>query len=377
MSKNNTYLVVTPFFPSMESFVGSYIFDQLNELRKQSDLNIEVVKVVSLFSDESDYVFMNFSVRIFKVIDFPFFIFPGLFNGINKTRFKFFLSQKGLKNIKFSHSHVSYPSLYLVQNLECKKIIQHHGLDALQLLNGRSKLISFIQSNFLIKNTIRHLNNADLNIGVSQLVLKELRKYICYNPKDEFVLYNGVDTQKFFSKLTNDNAYFSIGCVANFWKIKDQITLIKAVHLILKSGKMIKLRFIGSGPTLNACKRYVYVNNLSDYINFESEIVHNKLNDFYNNIDLFVLPSFYEALGCVYLEAWATGTPFIAIEDQGISELIPNNKKKDFLAIRESVVSLQEKILAAADSDVFPFDERYNIKNTISDFLNQSIFYEE
>ena len=46
------------------------------------------------------------------------------------------------------------------------------------------------------------------------------------------------------------------------------------------------------------------------------------MNNFYNSIDLFVLPSYYEALGCVYLESWATHTPFVGVEGQGISELI-------------------------------------------------------
>ena len=174
MSKSNTYLVVTPFFPSNESFVGSYIFDQLYEIRKQSNFDIEIVKIVSLFSNEKDYLFKNFQVRIFKTIDFPFFIFPGVFNFINKKKFRFFLRKKNIENIKFSHSHVSYPSSYLVEDLDCNKIIQHHGLDVLQLKNGRNEFMRNIQKRFLIKNTIKHLNNADINVGVSNLVLKQL-----------------------------------------------------------------------------------------------------------------------------------------------------------------------------------------------------------
>ena len=373
MINNNTYLVITPIFPSNNSFRGSYIFDQIKELRIQTNFNIVVVKVVSLFSCEKDYIFNGFSIKIFKIIDFPFFIFPGSFNFINKIRFNIFLKKKLIKDISFSHSHISYPSSYLVEDLRCKKIIQHHGLDVLQLLNGRSKIITFLQRNFIEKNTIRHLNKADLIVGVSKLVLIQLRAFKNYNPKDEYVLYNGVDTEKFFKKITNNNDYFTLGCVANFWKIKDQITLIKAVHSIINTGEIVNLRLIGSGTTLKSCKEYVKLNDLSKYIFFEKEVAHNLLNDFYNKIDLFILPSYYEALGCVYLESWATGTPFIAIKNQGISELVPNDRS-DLLADKNSVDSLIEKILYKPNRAYLQFDMRYSIKNTISNFLKKSIF---
>ena len=162
-------------------------------------------------------------MSVFKTIDFHF-LFSWVFNLINKRRFKTLLMRKKIENIKCSHSHVSYPSAYLVEDLVCKKIVQHHGLDVLQLMNGRHKFMRNIQKRFLIRNTIKHLNNADLNLGVSKLVLQQLRNYKTYNPQNEFVLYNGVDTSKFFEKKTAKNDIFTIGCVANFWKIKDQLT---------------------------------------------------------------------------------------------------------------------------------------------------------
>jgi len=373
--KSNTYLVVTPFFPSNKCHIGSYIFDQLNEIKKQSNFDIKLVKIVSLFSNEKDYYFKNFQVKIFKIIDFPFFIFPGFFNFINKSRFSYFLKKKNIENIKFSHSHVSYPSSYLVEDLECCKIIQHHGLDVLQLTNGRMEFFRYIQKGFLIRNTIKYINNADINIGVSNLVLQQLRNYKTYNPSNEFVLFNGVDRSKFFKKEIKNNDIFTIGCIANFWKIKDHITLIKSIQSILENGIKIKLRLIGSGPTLKSCKKYVNENNLSKYIIFENEIAHEKLNDFYNRIDLFVLPSYFEALGCVYLESWATNTPFIAVEGQGISELIIDEDRNTILAQVQSIESLKEKILIAFNNrKSYPFNKKYDIKNTILNFLSLSIF---
>ena len=375
MENKKTYIIITPFFPSKNSFVGSYIFDQVNELRNQTNFNIEIVKMISIFSYEKDYKFKGFSVHVFKTIDFPYFIFPGVFNQINKKRFFKLLKKNKIENIKYSHSHVSYPSAYMVEDLVCKKIVQHHGLDVLQLTNGRHKFMRYIQKRFLIRNTIKHLNNADINLGVSNLVLQQLRNYKTYNPQNEFVLYNGVDTSKFFEKETAKNVVFTIGCVANFWKIKDHITLIMSIQRILEEGNKIKLRLIGSGPTLPSCKKYVVENNLSKYIIFEKEIAHEKLNDFYNSIDLFVLPSYYEALGCVYLESWSTNTPFIGINNQGISELIPVHEIDNLLADEKSTSSLKEKILYEYNRKrSYPFDEKYDIKNTICDFLALNIF---
>ncbi len=374
MKNKNTYLVITPFFPSDDSFVGSYIFDQINHIRIQSGFNIEVVKVTSIFSLEQDYHFKEFKVRIFKTIDFPYFILPGIFNWINKFRFRYFLKRKAIEDIKVSHSHVTYPCSYLVEGLDCKKITQHHGLDVLQLLNGRNRLIREIQRNFLIRNSIKHINSANLNVGVSALVLEQLRDYKGYVPVHEYVLYNGVDTSKFFdTRRDKKNNVFTIGCVANFVKSKGQQTLIRSVQEILESGRMIRLRFIGSGPTLDSCQEYVLTNNLSTHISFESEIAHEELNNFYNSLDLFVLPSYYEALGCVYLEAWAANTPFIGVRGQGISELVTHQENMLFEA--NNIEDLKGKICYFMDNNyTLASVGDLDIKKTISQFLSLELF---
>ena len=76
MNNKETYLVITPFFPSEDSFVGSYVYDQINEIRKQTEFHIEIVKLVPFSSNDKDYIFNGFRVSIFKVLDLPFFILP-------------------------------------------------------------------------------------------------------------------------------------------------------------------------------------------------------------------------------------------------------------------------------------------------------------
>ncbi len=380
MLREDTYLIITPFFPSKGSHNGSYIYDQINEIKNQTNFNIRVIKVVSLFSTEINYEYKGIKVSVLKIIDIPFFIFPGLFNFINKKRVLKLLKQDNIGTIAMVHGHVTYPSAFLSNCISAKyrsnSIVQHHGLDVLQLQNGRSNFIKKNQRNYLIKNSIKQLNKANLNIGVSRLVLDKLKEFNDYDPKSEYVLYNGVDTSKFFPLGNKKSDGFTIGCVANFWKIKDQITLIRSVTEIHLSGEKIKLRLIGSGPTFNMCLDYVNKYSLNAIISFEKEIEHEKLNLFYNEIDLFVLPSYFEALGCVYMESWATNTPFIAVKGQGISEIIPDVDKMLFDA--ENSSQLVEKILFFMNNSfaLKPVNE-FDIRNTISDFLTQDVFLDD
>jgi len=376
------YIIITPYYPCNSSHVGSYIFDQAKIINSNNEFSVKVIKLVSVFSKERNYNFKGIDVKIFKVIDLPFFILPGLFNNINSIRFKQFLKdQKLINNLYVVHGHVCYPSAYLANviasMIKVKTIIQHHGIDVLQLLNGRFNYIKNIQRNFLINRSIRQLNRLGLNVSVSNKVRLALHSYSNYKPKNEFILYNGVDRDKFYntnSVKTHDK--YLIGCIANFWPIKDHISLLKAIELLILDGITdIQLKLIGTGETLQFCKDYVTDNNLSSFVIFKNETEHDLINNFYNEIDLFVLPSYYEALGCVYLESWSTSTPFIAIKNQGISELIPDYEIDNFLADEKSPSSLKEKILGEYNKKrSYPFDVKYDIRNTIKEFMSYSFF---
>ena len=85
------------------------------------------------------------------------------------------------------------------------------------------------------------------------------------------------------------------------------------------------------------------------------------------------MPSYFEAFGCVYLESWSTNTPFIGVSNQGISEIVPDS---DLMLIdAHDIISLKEKILYFMNNELFlEFDSRFDIKNTIKDFLMFDIF---
>ncbi len=357
MSKK-IYLQITPFFPSDEHFVGSYIYDQVKAIGRNSDYDVVVIKVVPFYKKaETTYTYQGIDVHQFKVIDLPSAILPGLFQTINLMRLEKFLKRVvgvSPKEIAFVHGHVAYPAGRLAVDFGQKygigKFVQHHGLDVMQLTNGRvlKGKLKLLNDRFVKKSFLRTVNHADINIGVSQKVLEQLHAIKGYSHTKEYVLYNGVDTNKFFpTKKRNKRNKFTIGCIGNFWKIKDQITLLKAIDILVNHKKIIDLEviFVGSGPYLSMCRDFVTERKLQSFVTFEQEIDHSLLNDFYNDLDLFVLPSYYEALGCVYMEALQVGIPIIAVEGQGIEEVLDEEEKEHALIPKGDYGKLAEKIV--------------------------------
>ena len=203
--------------------------------------------------------------------------------------------------------------------------------------------------------------------------MESLKKSKNYLPKRELVVYNGVDKSKFYKLTTNQNKNkFVIGCIGNFWITKGQKVLINAVDILLKNHfDNIEIKFVGKGKNLNYIKNYVKDLKLDNYINFKEYIEHHNLNQFYNSIDIFVLPSYYEALGCVYLEAWSTETPFIGIENQGISELLNEKQKVKMLSKEKDAADLSEKIFFFYNNRSYTneFNSKFYLNNTIKNFL--------
>ena len=374
------YIVITPFFPSKESFRGSYIFDQVNAIQSNSNYKLTVVILCSIFDKSyGNYHIDGINCKTFRIIDFPSFILPGFFNIFNKLRFNIFLKKQGVKPNYESivHGHINYPShdflIYFSKKYKCKTILQHHGLDILQSQTGSDiPLLKKIQNKFILRRFINLSSKVSIHIAVSSIVKLEILKINPLLKNRIYVCINGVDTSKFYilSNNNKENKRFVIGCVANFWVLKDQITLLKAINILKKQGlKNIHVKFVGDGKTKKHCIAYAKTHRLD--CEFINELEHDKLLYFYNNLNVFVLPSFYEAFGCVYLEALACGVPFIGVKKQGIEDVIPADYKPLQLISRESPEELSKLILYFySNKTEIRFDEEYTIENTVAKMLN-------
>ncbi len=348
------HLVITPFFPSENDFRGPFVYDSVVHLSKNKNHRVVVVKPFRLFLNPGikvNYSFNGIEVLRCARAELPSGGFPGLFDGVNERYFLNFLSKNNIavEEISVIHAHSAESIPYGISikriNPRVKVIAYHHGLDILGFRNG------FFNKSFFHKELVRRrrtglLHAVDLNVGVSQRTVNQIH-YSQKNPPPTYVLYNGVDLKKFYRPSSlNAKSGFCVGCVGNFSRIKDQITLIKAAELLIQQGMTdLTLRFIGQGPTRFECERYVNEHKiLSSNVVFQDSALHEELVYFYHSLDLFILPSFYEAFGCVYTEAYACGVPFMACRGQGIEEFIPEEDKDKWLVEPHNFVGLSRMI---------------------------------
>ncbi len=361
------YLVVTSDFPSPTTWRGAYNYDFVRALERTGLYDVRVF----VPGNGDDYDYQGVHVYRFKRLSPPSGILPYLFNRQNETFFLEKLKAVGvnLADVAVCHAHTALLAHYAVavqtREPKCRTILHHHSPAAFGLHLCRLGMGWF--NRFLTYFPLkRSLEAIDLHVFVSMQTERSFRLFpqtdwSCYKSyrrsgcglsflpsakiKRSLVLPNGVDTAQFNANGRHQHDGFVIGCIGNFIEWKDQLTLLKAMNLIRDQLGDWKLRLVGSGPFLSRCRQYVKAHRLEEHVSFEQEVDHTQLPEFYRSLDLFVLPSYFEAFGCVFTEAWSCGTPFITCEGQGMADIVsPEERKKWFCRVKDEH-DLAEKIL--------------------------------
>ncbi len=197
--------------------------------------------------------------------------------------------------------------------------------------------------NFWEKSTI---NLADLTISNSQAGKEILISREKVTEDKVKVIYNGIDSKEIDNSSNKDldinidkKNNHVLGFIGRLNKQKGLKYLIKALAKLKQ--KNINLIIIGEGPEKDNLKKLSKELEIEDNIYFVGH--RNKAWQYLNNFDLFILPSLWEGMPNVVLEAMAKKLPIIATKVGGTPELIKNNKN-GFLLEPANVEELIEKI---------------------------------
>lgn len=371
------YLYVTPFFPSPANWRGSYGFDFVRELIATGAYEVHVF----VPGRGEDYTYQGVAVHRFRVKALPSAVLPFLFHGFNERSFLKKVADVGIevRRVAVCHGNTAtfgiFPLALKRLNPACKTLLHHHDLQSFGMNGGRLRHCWL--HNVIVYPQLRAAHDAiDCHIFISEASRRSflaaprtdwtdyadytrqfrgLGFYRGVTVKQSLILHNGVDTSLFMPAARGTDPKekgtrnagtgpLRIGCIGNFEALKDQISLIRAVERL---DFPVQVIFVGSGSTLDACRAEaarVTAAKPNATFEFRAEVRHEQLPAFYRELDLFVLPSYFEGFGCVYTEAWCCGVPFIACEGQGIEDLIAPEDRALWLARPRDPSDLAAKI---------------------------------
>jgi teichuronic acid biosynthesis glycosyltransferase TuaC len=172
---------------------------------------------------------------------------------------------------------------------------------------------------------------------ISQLVYRSARRVICISGKvrDEVmqgtptaniaVIRNGVDPQIFSPARTfaASNVILSVG---NLIPIKGHELLLRAVAAVCVQYPDVFCEIIGDGPERSRLHALAAELKIADRVRFLGRQNRSQVAEAMRRCSVFALPSRYEGLGCVYLEAMSAEKPVIACRGQGIEEVIQHGR---------------------------------------------------
>lgn len=239
----------------------------------------------------------------------------------------YFFSKKLIRENKYDlcHSFFTVPcgfiSFLLYKKYKIPYIVSLRGSDVPGYSERFTALYSFIKPlvRAIWKRSFAVVSNSQ---GLRDLALKT-------GPKQAIaVIPNGINIDQFRREKGDSvptvakSTKFKILCVTRITPRKGIKYLIEAFEELSKKSDDISLQIIGDGDERKELEKLAKDLGVGEKVEFAGLVDHKDLPPYFENADVFVLPSLNEGMSNSMLEALATGLPLIATDTGGTKELI-------------------------------------------------------
>lgn len=183
-------------------------------------------------------------------------------------------------------------------------------------------------------------------------VSDQVRKYFIQNrhiPKHKIsTIHYGVDLEHF--NKNNKSIRKEIGLnendivlamVGHLSEVKGHKYLVEVLPSLISTYPNLHLIIAGDGPKRQILQKQIDNLGIQSHVHFLG--VRSDIADLMCSGDVFVLPSLYEGLPNVVLEAMASSVPIVASDVGGVSELVIN-EKTGFLFEAKNTAQLKESL---------------------------------
>ena len=315
--KSNKVKKIIIFYPSYENGGATKILQNLVTFFTFKKINI------ILISCNANYNKFRYNKNYFKILKPKVFSFPSFFQRINLSlsALKVFTQQINKidddKTVIFSMQSHLLP--VLLSKIFNKKIIIRNSEDPFGATKyADEKFFSLIV--FLTKFISFNLASG---IITNSSISKKSIGFFLFNKKKVQLIFNPYLNKKSQIKTTKRDKDVILA-IGRFTKQKNFIFLIKVFNLFQKKYKNYKLIIIGSGKD-----KYQLLNVISK-LNLNKKITLLKwqkdLKFYFKNSKFFILPSLYEGLPNILIDAVYNGIPCISSNCSGSRDILMNGK---------------------------------------------------
>jgi len=367
-------LIITSLYPNTENSTrGIFVQKQIEELSS----SYQIIVFATEISQEN-----KFSSSIQKGIE------------VFQTRYSFpkfvvspFYYEKAIKNnllkiiaefkpdVIHIHAYQHIPELLVLSR------ILDFSIQKVVVTFHNNKQIADI-SNFMkyyyratLKKVLQKFSDI---IVVSDKVKKILQPYLD-DPTKINVIGNGVETDyPSFDKndiakyLPIGNTNYNIISVGNLVPKKGFDLLIQAVSDMIDAGEKLSLSIIGAGPELSNLEEMISDKDMQNHIRLLGRIDHDIVMNMYKYFDAFVLPSWSETFGIVYLEAMLAKLPVIGIKGEGIDGIVVDGEN-GYLVSPNDLDELKNKITKIINLSITPNISERGYETVMKDYRLESI----
>ena len=237
-------------------------------------------------------------------------------------------------NLKHVHVHFANPASTVAM------IAQSYGQITYSLSVHGPDIFYNVNANLLHEK----IKSASAIRCISYYCQSQLMKIVPYTYWAKFhIIRCGIDPMVFSPRKDPGNNVPQILCIGRLVPAKGQHILLEACACLKTRNIKHHLYIVGDGEDRESLEQHVKELNLEDSVTFTGALGQDDVHRYYNDADIFVLPSFAEGLPVVLMEAMGKQIPCITSRITGIPELISDGHD-GMLFAPSDVMDLVEKL---------------------------------
>ena len=188
----------------------------------------------------------------------------------------------------------------------------------------------------------------------------------CSDPAKIFVNRPSIDPGVFkrTKEYSPSPAGLQLLTIGRFTFQKGYLIGLMAMQQLRKEGVKFKWKIVGDGPLKEEIQYHIHALQLEDCVELLGKKNRDEIVELYNSVDVFLLPSFYEGIANVCLEAMSMELPVVSTKSGGMEEVIVHGEN-GLLCEVYNPASIAENIKALTQNPRYLKELGVNARKTI------------